>query len=218
MSQHSQRIQQGPTAASVATGLVMVMVSATVVAYVLTAPDLGVRDIMGAALGAGLIVLLGLRTLELAVERRVIQYRQERALEREQAAQREDRAREERIREWQESEEREEEALEEQRFRDDLRAAYDVPGEPDQVATQPEDVEHWADGGEPPQEEMQRSGTDCPECSSGWACPDHMPGLPVPYEQTRPGVAPASDWYADRSDWYDRSRTDWPTEVMARQT
>lgn len=134
MSQHSQRTQYGPSVASIVTGLVLTLGGGTAVAYILAGP-LSARTIVGAVLGAGFTVLIGLQTMERAVERRVALDRIERLAEREEAARREDALRAE----WE-------------------RAVYgpEEAQEPDPVATQPIEpdplqVEHWATGGAAPE-------------------------------------------------------------------
>lgn len=185
-SQHSQRTQYGPSVASIVTGLGLTLGGGTAVAYLLAGP-LTARGIVGAVLGAGFTVLIGLQTLERAVERRVALDRIERLAEREEAARREDALRAE----WE-------------------RAVYgpEEAQEPDPVATQPIEpdplrVEHWASGGAVP---AVNPAADGPE---RYPVPVH----PLP-DQREPGRYPYHPRPTEAPDWADR---DWPTETIPRQ-
>lgn len=193
MSQHSQRTQYGPSVGTIVTGVVLTVGGGTGVAYVLSGP-LTARAIVGALLGAAFTVLMGLTTLERAVERRVALDRIERQAERQEAARREDALRAE----WE-------------------RAVYGPhpAEEPDPVATQPlpEEpdpvmVEHWATGGADP----ARSAVEAPE---RYGPPQYSGPLYPPVEEAgEPGRYPHHPRPVDQPDWADR---DWPTETIQRQ-
>ncbi|HEU4752322.1 MAG TPA: hypothetical protein VFU47_04365 [Armatimonadota bacterium] len=221
MSQHSQRVQNGPSRNTIVMGLALTLGGGTAVAYLLSGP-LTARAIVGAVLGAGFTALMGLQTLERAVERRV-------ALDRIERREAEEVARIERQRRIEEDRQRR--AKEEARLRAEWeRATYGAPGdeaeelersreraaqewdeatygpEPDPVATQPMEpdparVEHWATGGEFPSQ---------PDAYS-------VPAHPLPEERdwNAPGSAQWPTQVMARPD-VDRS-AEWPTEVMARQ-
>ncbi|HEU4754406.1 MAG TPA: hypothetical protein VFU47_14960 [Armatimonadota bacterium] len=200
MSQHSQRTQYGPSMGTIVTGLSLTLGGGTAVAYILAGP-LTARSVVGAVLGAGFTVLIGLQTLERAVERRVALDRIERQAEREEAARREDRLRAE----WEHavygSGPVPDEAEELERSRERAGAAWSQAygADPDPVATQPIEpdplqVEHWATGGAAPE-------------------PYAVPVHPLP-DGPEPGRYPFHPRPTDQPDWADR---DWPTEVMERQ-
>lgn len=197
MSQHSQRTQYGPSVGTIVTGVVLTVGGGTGVAYVLSGP-LTARAIVGALLGAAFTVLMGLTTLERAVERRVALDRIERQAERQEAARREDALRAE----WE-------------------RAVYGPhpAEEPDPVATQPlpEEpdpvmVDHWAAGGE-----VARGYREETEAwtvrEGGGPVPLQQPTHPLP-DQAEPGRYPFHPRPVDQPDWADR---DWPTETIQRQ-
>jgi hypothetical protein len=116
MSQHSQRNQYGPSVGSVITGLALTLSGGTAVAYMLSGP-LTVRAIVGAVLGAAFTALMGLQTLERAVERRVALDRIARREERAERERREAALRDERLRREAEERERREAALRDERLR-----------------------------------------------------------------------------------------------------
>lgn len=206
MSNHSQRTQYGPSVASIVTGLGLTLGGGTAVAYILAGP-MTARTIVGAVLGAGFTVLIGLQTLERAVERRVALDRIERMAEREEAARREDRLRAEWERATYGSGEVPPGAAEDELAQSRERAAQEwdratYGAEPDPVATQPLPVEpdpfqvdHWATGG----------AVLPPPAAAPMYPPDELPGPRRYPHHPRPVDAP---------DWADR---DWPTEVMERQ-
>lgn len=217
MSQHSQRTQYGPSMGTIVTGLGLTLGGGTAVAYLLAGP-LTARSVVGAVLGAGFTVLIGLQTLERAVERRVALDRQERALQREEAAREENRLRAE----WEravygsgEVPPGADEAEELERSRERAGAAWSQAygADPDPVATQPIEpdplqVDHWATGGAAPEPYVPpvNPAADGPE---RYPVPVH----PLP-DQREPGRYPFHPRPTEAPNWADR---DWPTEVMERQ-
>jgi hypothetical protein len=228
MSQHSQRNQYGPSAGSVITGLALTLSGGTAVAYMLSGP-LTVRAIVGAVLGAAFTALMGLQTLERAVERRValnrIARREERAeRERREAALRDERLRREaeerRLRaDWERATYGPEPVQEEpvyqevgldpeelERSRERAGDAWDevtYGAEPDPVATQPVEPD-------PGQVEHWATGGEIPSQPDAYS----VPMYPLP-EEREPARYPYHPRPVDQPDWADRR--DWPTEVMERQ-
>jgi hypothetical protein len=228
MSQHSQRNQYGPSVGSVITGLALTLSGGTAVAYMLSGP-LTVRAIVGAVLGAAFTALMGLQTLERAVERRValnrIARREERAeRERREAALRDERLRREaeerRLRaDWERATYGPEPVQEEpvyqevgldpeelERSRERAGDAWDevtYGAEPDPVATQPVEPD-------PGQVEHWATGGEIPSQPDAYS----VPMYPLP-EEREPARYPYNPRPVDQPDWADRR--DWPTEVMERQ-
>jgi hypothetical protein len=228
MSQHSQRNQYGPSVGSVITGLALTLSGGTAVAYMLSGP-LTVRAIVGAVLGAAFTALMGLQTLERAVERRValnrIARREERAeRERREAALRDERLRREaeerRLRaDWERATYGPEPVQEEpvyqevgldpeelERSRERAGDAWDevtYGAEPDPVATQPVEPD-------PGQVEHWATGGEIPSQPDAYS----VPMYPLP-EEREPARYPYHPRPVDQPDWADRR--DWPTEVMERQ-
>lgn len=206
MSQHSQRTQYGPSVGAIVTGLILTLGGGTAVAYMLSGP-MSTRSVVGAVLGAGFTVLIGLQTLERAVERRVALDRIERQEEREREAARR--------------------AAEERRLRAEWEHATYGPEsgpdlDPDPVATQPlpEEpdpvrVEHWATGGAAPSQPYEEPAQHAVETPGPVPPPQYAPPLyPAVEDDREPGRYPYHPRPTEAPDWADR---DWPTEVMPRQ-
>lgn len=78
MSQHSQRVQRGPSRWTVAANAVVVVLSTAGTAYTLLAPGLAAQDVVGFLLGLCLTVVMSVALLGLVAERALAAARIER--------------------------------------------------------------------------------------------------------------------------------------------
>jgi hypothetical protein len=173
MSQHNQRIQNGPSGAAIVTGGVAIALSAAGCVYLVSGPGLDPRKAVAVLLGGLLTGVLTVRVMGLVTERAVIADRALRAIERERD-----------IAEY----ERELDARERDlaaRQREWRRVEPEVRQEPRHEGRQ----EPRHEGRQEPVE-VARSQTGCEMCGTGWVCPDHMPVLPEPEDRQEPEPEP----------------------------
>lgn len=152
MSQHSQRTQAGPTGASVATGALLVAVSAVLTGYVTSGPGWDIRKVVATVLGVALTGMLLIRVLGLSAERAVAQDRM---------------AREEERAEREHAEDARYQRMVAERVRHEARVDDELQGWVDQ--------RHAQDHAEPPEEPDPSAGPDYPSEEGPVVYPEPSP-------------------------------------------